>query len=122
MNYQKITGESVERVQDDRETIYPKFKDLAAGTVIAEGLYTGSYESPNRFDASKTNITYFFDCGDVKVGLNKAGNLGYLINKANLTSNESQVRITYLGMDKIAKGPLAGRPAHSFQLEVADKA
>lgn len=116
MAYQTV-GQSSSAVQD-KETIYPKYKDVAAGTVLAEGVFTGSYEGQGQFGAF---VTYFVDSGDKKIGLNKAGNLGYLINKAELVPNVSKIRITYLGKEPAAVGPRAGTLMHNFQLEVDNK-
>ena len=116
MAFQEVVGNTA--IQDDRETLYPRYKDVAAGTVLAEGLYTGSHSKPNSFDATKTDITYYIDCGENKGGLNKAGNLGWLIDKAGLVEGVSTIRVTYLGMDTISKGSMAGRATHNFKLEV----
>ena len=107
----------------DKPVVYPKYKELyeagvpEGGLVIAEGLLTNTDERPNNFDASKIDVTYYIEQDDNVVGLNKAGNLGYLLEKANLTP-DSLIRVTYVGMEKIEKGPMAGRLSHTFELEV----
>lgn len=114
----EVVGGNTAALADGRETLYPKYKETEAGTVLAEGVFTGSHSRPNSFDSSKVDITYYVDCGESKVGLNKAGNLGFLIDQAGLVPNESKIRVTYQGMEPIAKGPMQGRAAHNFKLEV----
>ena len=109
-------------VEDDRETIYPKYKDLLEagvpeeGLVIAEGIYTGSFDGEGKFGPF---TTYYVDAGDKKIGLNKAGNLGYLINKAELTPNVSKIQVVYFGKQPMKSGERAGTLAHTFDVRLA---
>lgn len=96
---------------------YVKYKELQPGTIIAEGIYQGSFTG-GEFNST----TYYVDCGDIVVGLPSTGLLSTLIERANLERGASMIRVVYNGLEPIKKGPRAGQKAHSFKLFVKNAA
>lgn len=111
MAFQQVT--LGEKQFEDKPVVYVKYKEVEPNTIIADGLYTGSYTG-GQFNST----THYVDCGANKVGLSSAGKLDKLIERANLIAGKSRVRITYLGKQPMASGDRAGQLAHDFALEV----
>lgn len=111
-------------VEDNRERIYPKYKELLeagvpeGGIEIARGTYTGFSTRTNSFDPAKTDITFYVDQGETVVGLNAAGNLKSQLELKAVEKGQL-ISVLYLGKDKIKKGPMEGRLAHNFVVGVA---
>lgn len=80
--------------------------------VVAEGIYEGTL--PNRFDEGKSDFKVKSTDGTLLV-LNHAGSLA---NQLNRVSAGSYVRISYAGKQPMKKGKMAGKLAHSFNVEV----
>jgi hypothetical protein len=89
-------------------TKFYKNNEMVAGQVICEGWYI-----------AKKQGTYhpfyeFIDKAGQVHGINKTGQLDYLMEKIPL---EEYVRVTFVGMEKMTKGAMAGKDAYKFKVE-----
>ena len=92
---------------------YYKYKDCTPGQrLVEDGEYTGSEEG-------KFGIQHIFNQrnGEV-VCLNSAGHLNYLLKEHVKTG--MRVNVIYADRKTLAKGPFAGKEAHTFDIEVDD--
>lgn len=95
--------------QDFGPTNYIGTRNLEEG-VLVRGTFTKRHEKEVQGPSGPfTSVTYFFKTDDGSTGINKLGNLGYLMDrKMNIKEGES-VAIEYFGKDD--KG------YHSFNVE-----
>ena len=102
---------------DGGNVTYIRPKELAENGitgVVAQGIFTGT--TPNNFDESKNDYKVQLDDGTVAI-LNSTGSLR---NQLEKVATGSYVRINYNGMEAIKTGKMAGKPAHSFLVEVEE--
>lgn len=96
------------------ERNYVKYSECSEGDVLAEGIFRGTeagrYGDQHLFELEDGNTTV----------LNSAGQLNFLIDKHLVPG--MLCRVTYAGKVTIAKGPMAGKESHQFELEVDDSA
>jgi hypothetical protein len=96
------------------ERVYTKYKECNAGDVIVEGIY-------QRVVEGRYGIQHEFRHPDEEVArvLNSSGHLNFLLSEyANFGD---YCRVTYEGSIKLDKGPMKGKDAHQFSLEIDDE-
>lgn len=93
---------------------YFKYSECSEGDLLVEGKYIG--RSPNKF--GNENFDFKPEDGGPTVCLNHAGHLAYLMD--NYVSEGDLVQVVYDGKSKLEKGPMKGKEAHSFIINVAD--
>ena len=109
-----VTFKRPESENSGGEITYIRLKNLKAGDVAVEGIYLGS--SANKTYPEK--LDFKFKTSDEKtVVVNEGGNLKYRMKDIEAGT---LVLIKYLGMQKIAKGPRAGKSSHAVEVLVAD--
>jgi len=92
---------------------YVKYADHKAGDILVDqAQFLGSYEG-------KFGIQHKFKTDKGEVVLNSSGQLNYLVE--TYLSLGDVATVVYNGKNKIAKGPMAGKEAHAFELLVADQ-
>jgi putative methionine-R-sulfoxide reductase with GAF domain len=95
---------------------YIKASELNSGELaIVAGKYLGPVAS--KFGGDNFEFEEL-ETGEVK-SLNGTKQLAYLMNEKAQVGDIC--RITYMGMEKLAKGPFAGKETHRFKLEIAVK-
>lgn len=89
-----------------------KYKDCEFGQVLVEGVYEKAYQGTY-------GVQYDFRTDDdfIQV-LNSSGHLNYLLNE--YASFGDYCKITYEGSKVLEKGPMKGKDAHQFSLEIDD--
>ncbi len=80
--------------------------------ILLEATFVESL--PNAFDNNKLDYKFSADKGKTII-LNGAGNLGYQMERVNAGDF---VQISYEGKNKIEKGKMEGRMAHSFKVRI----
>src|SRR5690606_32804538 len=96
------------------ETFYPKYKDIAAGTVF-EGTFSNVYKG-------EYGDTLFIDLADGNsVGLDVKANLRWLMEQANGGQGLRQgqrIQIIYNGLQEYTNKAGRNVTAHNFDLKV----
>jgi len=104
-----MSRSSKEVNQDFGETTFIGSKNLKEG-VLAKGVFKKRFEREANGPTGKfTSVTYFLDTEDGSVGINKLGNLGYLMEKLKVQEGE-EIIVEYNGRD--------GNNYHSFDITV----
>lgn len=93
---------------------YVKYAECSEGDVLVSGKYVGT--TTNKFNPDRPN--YVFESNGEEVVLNTTGQLRWLIeDKAALRLGQA-AEVVYKGQETITTGPMAGKPAHKFDLRV----
>ncbi len=91
---------------------YVKYTEMTAGQVVAEGWFTETRQ--NKFNVGKEDY-FVVDADGVTHCMNNAGHLAFLMKSV---MPEDYIRVTFMGKEKITKGPKAGTDANRFKLEM----
>lgn len=108
--FKKVTGETSLRFIRPSQLA----EDGITGEIL-EGVYLGSV--PNQLDPEKND--YKFETETETVIVNSTGSLAYKMKSIPVGS---LVRLNYLGKEPIKNGRMAGKPAHNFEVLVAEEA
>lgn len=87
--------------------------EIEAGPIV-EGTFLGSLENPH--NENVTDYKFELENGS-EVLINGAGNLKY---KMSLVDVGDFIQVSYLGMQEIKKGKMAGKLSHNFEVLVAE--
>lgn len=94
------------------ETTFFGSKNIEKGLKIS-GVYKRRHEKEAKGPGGKfVSVTYFIDTESGPVGINKLGNLGYLMDKRLQVQPGEQVEIEYNGRDE--------NDYHSFDVTVVE--
>lgn len=103
MGFKKVSG----------KRNYFKYKECAPGQVLVkEGTYIGP-------EQGKYGVQHVFKIGDEMTVLNSSGHLNWLID--NFLDLGQRCNVVYAGSTTLTKGPMMGKEAHNFELEVEEK-
>jgi hypothetical protein len=83
--------------------------------LVVEGIYLGSV--PNNFDNTKSDYQ-FEEADGTKVVINSTGQLASQMKNIDVGT---LCQVNYKGKQTIAKGKLAGKQCHSFDVLTADE-
>lgn len=96
------------------EISYVRLGTLKAGDIAVEGIYLGS--SANALYPEKQDFKFKTMDGKTVV-VNEGGNLKFRMQSI---ASGTLVRINYLGMQEITKGPRKGKKSHNVDVLVAE--
>jgi hypothetical protein len=118
MAYKSVTASyKYPKLPDPRGVREATSDEAKPGDVIAEGTYRGRNRTPSKF--GKYSILVAEEAGQT-VSLNPSGQLERLLEVGQVRVGD-QIRITYVGMERIQKGDFKGQKAHQFKLEVDEE-
>ena len=86
-----------------------KLTDADVGSTLVDGIFIGTVANEM---TKKNDFKFQLEDGS-QVIINGSGNLGYKMKDIALNS---VVVVRYAGKNKIAKGPMAGKMSHGFEV------